>query len=168
MVLPRSSPARQCEVLLQSQLRGTTDSLTRLDLSETRLPTVRTGLASILRTENGGEAGSAPIAGTCVCVSTLSGPVLCCPMPSCQFFFPPSWDTMQAAAPRRPTTFPAHGDAPFKNALCAPFRCHPRGPRPAHRSLTGAAACPLCDPPRRAAISPLLSFKCISIMEPLP
>ncbi|XP_023676927.2 E3 ubiquitin-protein ligase parkin isoform X1 [Paramormyrops kingsleyae] len=60
VVLPTSGPARRREVFLQSQLRGTADSLTRLDLSEARLPTACTGLASILRTENGGEAGSAP------------------------------------------------------------------------------------------------------------
>ncbi|XP_048858679.1 E3 ubiquitin-protein ligase parkin isoform X3 [Brienomyrus brachyistius] len=62
VVLPTSGPARRREVFLQSQLRGTADSLTRLDLSETRLPSASTGLASILGTENGGESGSAPFA----------------------------------------------------------------------------------------------------------
>ncbi|KAL4641178.1 E3 ubiquitin-protein ligase parkin [Arapaima gigas] len=51
MVLPPSRPAHESESFQQSQLGGGVNSLTRLDLSDFRLPIASTGLPVLLKTE---------------------------------------------------------------------------------------------------------------------
>ncbi|KPP74796.1 hypothetical protein Z043_106022, partial [Scleropages formosus] len=51
VVLPSSRPALESEAFLQNRLGDGVNSLTRLDLSESRLPTASTGLPVVLETE---------------------------------------------------------------------------------------------------------------------
>ncbi|XP_056615965.1 E3 ubiquitin-protein ligase parkin isoform X1 [Triplophysa dalaica] len=55
VVLPPSSSARRSEVVLQRRLGGGVGSLTRLDLSSSRLTTASEGLAVILETDASGQ-----------------------------------------------------------------------------------------------------------------
>nr|AYE88925.1 E3 ubiquitin-protein ligase parkin [Clarias batrachus] len=52
VVLPPAGSARRSELVLQRRLSRAVDSLTRLDLSSSRLPATSTGLAVILENEN--------------------------------------------------------------------------------------------------------------------